>query len=58
MFTYYDEALNRMRDVATGRFASFNAAAGLPDEVCANGCERFGEWWVPEDCATHLGGAS
>jgi hypothetical protein len=29
-----------------------------PDETCPNGCERFGDWWVPEDCATHLGGAA
>ena len=53
MFTQYDEKLNRMRDTATGRFAPFTAAYG-PDETCPNGCERYGDWWVPEDCPTHL----
>jgi hypothetical protein len=51
MFTYYDEKSNRLRDNATGRFAPFNPA---PDETCPNGCERYGDWWVPEDCPTHL----
>ncbi len=54
MFTYYDEKTNRLRSVATGRFAPF---VTTPDETCPNGCERYGDWWVPEDCATHLGGA-
>lgn len=52
MFTYYDEKLNRLRCVASGRFAPWDPK---PDETCPNGCVRFGEWWVPEDCATHLG---
>ena len=55
MFSMYDEALNRMRDTATGRFVKFAHAYGAPDETCPNGCERYGDWWVPEDCATHLG---
>ena len=25
-----------------------------PDETCPNGCVRYGEWWVPEDCPEHL----
>lgn len=34
-------------------------ALGEPDETCRNGCVRYGDWWVPEDCPTHLGdGAS
>jgi len=55
MFTIYDEKSNRLRDTQTGRFAPFKAAL-RPDETCPNGCERYGEWWVPEDCPTHLGG--
>jgi hypothetical protein len=51
MFTYYDEKSDRLRDNATGQFAPFNPA---PDETCPNGCERYGDWWVPEDCPTHL----
>ena len=51
MFTYYDDQ-GRYRD-NRGRFASLK-----PDETCPNGCERYGDWWVPEDCATHLGGVS
>jgi hypothetical protein len=54
-FALYDYRLNRLRDPMTGRFVAFNPA---PDEVCPNGCERFGDWWVPEDCPTHLGSAS
>jgi hypothetical protein len=59
MFVQYDEKLNRLRDTATGRFAPFTTAqaADAPDETCPNGCERYGDWWVPEDCAEHLGGA-
>lgn len=53
MFTYYDEKTNRFRDCATGRFAP---SSPVPDETCPNGCARYGDWWVPEDCATHLGG--
>lgn len=48
--TYYDDA-GRLRD-SKGRFA-----APRPDETCPNGCERFGDWWVPADCPIHLGGA-
>lgn len=55
MFTIYDEKSNRLRDTQTGRFAPFKAAL-RPDETCPNGCERYGDWWVPEDCPTHLGG--
>jgi hypothetical protein len=47
--TYYDDA-GRLRD-SMGRFASL-----APSEVCPNGCERYGDWWVPADCPTHLGG--
>lgn len=25
------------------------------EETCPNGCVRFGDWWVPEDCPEHLG---
>lgn len=45
----------RLRD-SRGRFAS--ARRTSPDEVCPNGCERYGDWWLPEDCPTHLGGSS
>lgn len=57
MFTYYDEKANRLRDNATGRFMPF-ASHLAPDETCPNGCERFGDWWVPEDCPEHLGGVA
>lgn len=55
MFTYYDEKTNRLRSGDTGRFVPFNIK---PDEVCSNGCERYGDWWVPEDCPVHLGGVT
>lgn len=55
MFAYYDVKSDRLRDNATGRFAPFNPS---PDETCPYGCERFGDWWVPEDCSTHLGGGA
>lgn len=48
MFTYVDDR-GRLREIRTGRFVSHK-----PDEVCPNGCERYGDWWVPEDCPTHL----
>ena len=54
MLTYYAVKVNRLRDW-TGRFVPF-AAHTAPDETCPNGCERYGDWWVPEDCPTHLGG--
>lgn len=57
MFTIYEDKLNRMRDTMTGRFVPFAAAYSDADEVCRNGCERFGDWWVPVDCPEHLGGA-
>lgn len=38
-----------------GRFAP---SVRQPDETCPNGCERYGDWWVPVDCPTHLGGAN
>lgn len=50
MITYVDDR-GRVRDAQTGRFAS-----SKPDEVCRNGCERYGDWWVPFDCPDHLGG--
>ena len=60
MITYYDEKVNRLRDSATGRFAlptiRFEPVSDTPNEVCPNGCERYGDWWVPEDCPDHLGG--
>lgn len=52
-FPYVDDG-GRLRDARTGRFV---ADRKEPDEVCPNGCERYGDWWVPEDCPTHLGGA-
>jgi len=51
-FLYLDDA-GRVRSLATGRFAK-----ARPDETCPNGCERWGDWWVAEDCPEHLGGAS
>lgn len=53
MITYVDDG-GRLRDCRTGRFVPTNPA---PDETCPNGCERYGDWWVPADCPTHLGGA-
>jgi hypothetical protein len=47
----YTDGQGRTRN-SKGQFASHR-----PDEVCPNGCERYGEWWVPEDCPTHLIGA-
>lgn len=47
----YVDGAGRVRD-SLGRFARLG-----PDETCPNGCERYGDWWVPEDCPTHLGGA-
>ena len=52
MFTYYDEKANRLRD-QKGRFAPF-ASHTSPDEICPNGCERWSDWWIPEDCPRHL----
>ena len=49
----YVDPQGRVRSLSTGRFAKF-----APDEICPNGCERYGEWWVAEDCAEHFGGAS
>ena len=46
--TYIDDQ-GRLRN-SRGQFASLR-----PNEVCPNGCERYGDWWVPADCATHLG---
>lgn len=34
------------------------ADRGVADEVCPNGCHRYGTWWVPEDCPIHLGVSS
>jgi hypothetical protein len=45
---YVDDA-GRLRDSNTGRFVGLK-----PAEVCPNGCERYGDWWVVEDCPTHL----
>jgi hypothetical protein len=53
MVLYHDEKVGRLRDLRTGRFVADNPA---PDEVCPNGCVRFGDWWVPEDCPEHIGG--
>lgn len=50
---YIDDA-GRLRN-SRGQFATYDPR---PDETCPNGCERFGDWWVPVDCPTHLGGAS
>lgn len=59
-FALYDYDLGRLRDPMTGRFVAFNpdpdeVKPTEPDETCPNGCERFGDWWVPADCPTHLG---
>lgn len=53
MLTYTDDS-GRCREIATGRFAKTDVA--VPDETCVNGCVRYGDWWVPADCPTHLGG--
>lgn len=45
-FAHDDEAANVMG----------SAPGPEPDETCPNGCVRYGEWWVPEDCPEHLGG--
>lgn len=51
MLTYTDDN-GRVR-WSNGRFAKTDVV--VPDETCPNGCVRYGDWWVPEDCATHLG---
>jgi hypothetical protein len=51
---YVDDA-GRLRN-SRGQFAAYATDWPTPDEVCPNGCERFGYWWVPVDCAKHLGG--
>lgn len=38
--------------------ALVDRAEPLPDETCPNGCARFDDWWVPEDCPEHLGGTA
>ena len=53
ILTYVDDA-GRLR-YSNGRFAPWRRE---PDETCPNGCARYGDWWIPEDCATHLAGAS
>ncbi len=52
---YMDDA-GQLRD-SKGRFAR-DHTGGAPDEVCPNGCERYGDWWVPEDCPKHLLGVA
>jgi hypothetical protein len=51
-FAYIDDN-GRARSLWTGRFVAMR-----PDEICQNGCERWGDWWIPADCATHIGGAA
>ena len=41
----------------TGEGCLSNVLTDCPDEVCQNGCTRYGDWWVPEDCPKHLGGS-
>jgi hypothetical protein len=53
---YFDDAVGRLRN-SRGQFVSWDAPTDGPDETCPNGCERYGDWWVPEDCPIHLGGA-
>jgi hypothetical protein len=50
----YTDERGRWRD-RQGRYAAWPEAPSEPDETCPNGCERFGDWWVPVDCAIHLG---
>lgn len=51
----YADDRGRLRD-SKGRFASYDDVTPEPNETCPNGCERWGDWWVPADCPTHLGG--
>lgn len=53
--TYVDER-GRLRN-SRGQFVA-SSGPTEPDETCPNGCARFGDWWAPEDCPVHLGGAS
>ena len=51
---YVDDS-GRLRN-SRGQFARMyrDDVNPAPDERCPNGCERWGDWWVPADCATHL----
>lgn len=60
----HEECDRRLREALADLTARLTTLEGAsmsepkPDETCPNGCQRFGDWWVPEDCPQHLGGVA